>query len=50
MFLNIKQHGPHLSLIPGPTSEEEVSFGGLLPLLQTGVKEAQELQDPLLPA
>lgn len=25
-------------------------FGGLLPLLQAGVEEAQELQDPLLAA
>lgn len=40
----------HISLISGPTSEEEVSLGGLLPLLQTGVEEAQELQDPLLSA
>lgn len=30
------------------TCEEEVSLGGLLPLLQTGVEEPQELQDPLL--
>lgn len=28
------------------TSEEEVPFGGLLPLLQTGVEEAEKLQDP----
>lgn len=34
----------------GHTSEEEVSLGGLLSLLQTGVEEAQELQDPLLTA
>lgn len=34
----------------GPTGEEEVSLCGLLPLLQTGVEEAQELQDPLLSA
>lgn len=33
-----------------PTGEEEVSLGGLLPLLQTGVEESQELQHPLLPA
>lgn len=33
-----------------PTSEEEVSLGGLLSLLQTRVEEAQELQDPLLSA
>lgn len=25
-------------------------LGGLLPLLQTGVEEAEKLQDPLLPA
>lgn len=27
-----------------------MSLGGLLPLLQTGVEEAQQLEDPLLPA
>lgn len=32
----------------GRTCEEEVPLGGLLPLLQTGVEETQELQDPLL--
>ncbi|KAA8581792.1 hypothetical protein FQN60_003373, partial [Etheostoma spectabile] len=31
-------------------SEEEVSLGGLLSLLQTGVEEAEKLQDPLLSA
>lgn len=34
----------------GPTSEEEVPFGGLLSLLQTGVEETQELKDPLFSA
>lgn len=38
------------SLILSPTCEEEVSLGGLLPLLQTGVEEAEKLQDPLLSA
>lgn len=33
-----------------PTSEEEVSLCGLLSLLQTGVEQAQELQDPLFSA
>lgn len=32
------------------TSEEEVSLCGLLSLLQTGVEQAQELQDPLFSA
>lgn len=33
-----------------PTSEKEVSLCGLLSLLQTGVEQAQELQDPLFSA
>ena len=32
------------------TGEEQVPLGGLLPLLQTGVEQAQQLQDALLSA